>query len=257
MNRFTLRLGTMFLVGVLLVLITAGWASAASSYTVQSGDSLYFIAQRFGVTVNALKSANGISGEQIYPGQKLTIPGGGTSSGTKYTVVAGDTLYLIAERFGVSVDVIRRANNVWKDVVYPGQVLYIPGAQTALRATASRSFSRRDIDLLARTVHAEARGESYAGQVAVAAVVLNRIKDPRFPKTIPGIIYEPWAFSCVDDGQINLPADATAHKAVQDALNGWDPTYGAVYYWNPATATNKWVWSRPITTQIGNHIFAK
>lgn len=247
----------MFLVVVLFVLMTAGLASASSSYTVQSGDSLYFIAQKYGVTVNALKSANGIYSDQIYPGQQLAIPGSGTSISTKYTVVSGDTLYLISDRFGVSVDTIRRANNIWKDVVYPGQVLYIPGARTTMQMTASRGFARSDLDLLARAVYAEARGEAYEGQVAVAAVILNRTKNPNFPHTIPGIIYEPWAFSSVDDGQINLAPDATAYKAVQDALKGWDPTYGALYYWNPATATSKWVWSRQITTQIGNHIFAK
>lgn len=257
MNRFILRLGTVFLGVVLFFLMTAGSASAAGSYTVQNGDSLYIIAKKYGVTVSALKSANGISGNQIYPGRQLVIPGG-TSNSTRYTVASGDNLYLISRRFGVSLDVIRRANNIWKDVVYPGQVLSIPGARTTtVLTTVSRSIARRDIDLLARAVHSEARGEVYEGQVAVAAVVLNRMKNPNFPNTIPGIIYEPWAFSAVNDGQINLPADATAYKAVQAAIDGWDPTHGAIYYWNPATATNKWVWSRPITTQIGNHIFAK
>lgn len=255
MNRINLRLVQIFLVAVLFLQLTAGPAIAASSYIVQKGDSLYLIAQKNGVSVSALKAANGFSSDQIYPGSELVIPGAGGS--TKYTVVSGDNLYLIAKRFGVSVDSIRRANNIWKDVVYPGQVLYIPGARTALLTTASRGLARNDIDLLARTVHAEARGEVYEGQVAVAAVILNRLKNPNFPNTISGIIYEPWAFSAVDDGQINLKADATAHKAVQDALNGWDPTYGAIYYWNPATATSKWVWSRPITTRIGNHVFAK
>lgn len=256
MNRSVLKAGTLVLLGMLLVLMSAGFANAATSYTVQNGDSLFFIAQKYGVTVNALKAANGISGDQIYQGQHLTIPGS-TGNGARYTVVSGDTLFLISQRFGVSSDTIRRANNIWKDVVYPGQVLYIPGARTAVAMTASNGLSRSDTNLLARVVYAEARGEVYQGQVAVAAVILNRLKNPNFPKSIPGIIYEPWAFTSVDDGQINLTPDAAAYKAVQDALNGWDPTYGAVYYWNPATATSQWVWSRPITTRIGNHVFAK
>jgi len=246
-----------FLVGVLSVLLVAGLAEASTAYTVQSGDSLYLISKKFGVSVTAIKSANGLSGDEIYPGQKLAIPDGSTGSGTRYTVVKGDSLFLIAQRFDVSVDSIRKANNLWKDIVYPGQVLYIPGGSSRALTTVSRSFSRSDIDLLARAVHAEARGEEYKGQVAVAAVILNRVKSPDFPNTIPGVIYEPWAFTAVIDGQINLPANETAYKAVQDALNGWDPTYGALYYWNPATAQNKWVWTRTITVRIGNHVFAK
>ncbi len=248
---------TVFLVSVFSLFFLAGFAEAATTYTVQNGDSLYLISKKFGVTISAIKSANGLSGDEIFPGQKLFIPDGSAGSGTRYTVVKGDTLYLIAQRFGVSIDSIRKANNLWKDIVYPGQVLYIPGGSSRTVTTVSRSFSRSDVDLLARTVHAEARGEEYRGQVAVAAVILNRLKSPDFPNTVPGVIYQPWAFTAVNDGQINLPANETAYKAVQDALNGWDPTYGALYYWNPATAQNKWVWTRTITIQIGNHVFAK
>lgn len=117
--------------------------------------------------------------------------------------------------------------------------------------------SNKDLNLLARVIYAEARGEPYVGQVAIGAVVLNRVRDSRFPKTIAGVIYQPGAFTAVADGQINLEPNETAYKAARDALNGWDPTYGCVYYWNPATATSKWVWSRPIVTQIGKHVFAK
>ncbi|NLY98491.1 MAG: spore cortex-lytic enzyme, partial [Clostridiaceae bacterium] len=101
------------------------------------------------------------------------------------------------------------------------------------------------------------RGEPYIGQVAIGAVVLNRVKDSRFPKTIAGVIYQPGAFDAVSDGQINLSPDQTAFRAAQDALNGWDPTHGCVYYYNPSTATSSWIWSRPIMLQIGRHNFAK
>lgn len=116
-----------------------------------------------------------------------------------------------------------------------------------------------DTQLLARAINGEARGEPYEGQVAVGAVILNRTRDPRFPKTIAGVIYQPGAFTAVDDGQINTPLDpnSTVVKAAGDALNGWDPTNGCVYYWNPATATSKWIWSRQIVTQIGKHYFGK
>ena len=113
--------------------------------------------------------------------------------------------------------------------------------------------------LLARAINGEARGEPYEGQVAVGAVILNRVKDPRFPNTIAGVIYQPGAFTAVSDGQINVPIDpnSTVVKAARDALNGWDPTNGCVYYWNPATATSKWIWSRQIVKKIGKHYFGK
>ncbi|WP_290585104.1 spore cortex-lytic enzyme [Alicyclobacillus sp.] len=118
-------------------------------------------------------------------------------------------------------------------------------------------LSQSDLNLLTHVVYAEARGEPYVGQVAVAAVVLNRLHDPRFPHTIPGIVYQPGAFTSVQDGQINLQPDATARKAVLDAVHGWDPSHGAVYYFNPDTATSDWIWSRPQILKIGKHIFTK
>ncbi|NLL96947.1 MAG: spore cortex-lytic enzyme [Clostridiaceae bacterium] len=115
----------------------------------------------------------------------------------------------------------------------------------------------RNLDLMARVIYGEARGEPYEGMVAVGAVVLNRVADSRFPNTIPGVIYQPGAFDVVSDGQINLTPNDTAYRAARDALNGWDPTYGCIYYFNPATATSKWIWSRPIVVKIGKHNFCK
>ena len=112
-----------------------------------------------------------------------------------------------------------------------------------------------DLDLLARVVYGEARGESYVGQVAVAAVVLNRVESASFPNTIAGVVYQAGAFDCVADGQINLTPDDTAVKAAQDAMNGWDPTYGCLFYYNPATATSAWMLSRPVKLRIGDHNF--
>ena len=113
------------------------------------------------------------------------------------------------------------------------------------------------MNLLSRLIFGEARGEPYVGQVAVGAVVLNRVKSSSFPNTIAGVIYQNGAFDVVSDGQINLVQNSTAKKAAQDALNGWDPSYGAIYYFNPNTATNKWIWSRPMTVKIGKHRFCK
>ena len=124
-------------------------------------------------------------------------------------------------------------------------------------SNSSSSTNSNDLNLLSRLVYGEARGEPYTGQVAVAAVVLNRVKHSSFPNTISGVIYQSGAFDAVKDGQINLTPNSTAKKAAQDALNGWDPTYGAIYYFNPSTATNKWIWSRPMTVTIGKHRFCK
>lgn len=132
-----------------------------------------------------------------------------------------------------------------------------PPARRPVQTSGFRGFSERDIDLMARAVHAEARGEPYVGKVAVAAVILNRIESGAFPNTPAGVIFEPLAFEAVADGQIWLPPDRESRRAVIDALNGWDPTGGALYYFNPERATSKWIWSRPQIKRIGKHIFAK
>ena len=124
-------------------------------------------------------------------------------------------------------------------------------------SNSSSSTNSSDLNLLSRLVYGEARGEPYQGQVAVAAVVLNRVEHSSFPNTVAGVIYQSGAFDVVSDGQINLIPNDTAKKAAQDALNGWDPSNGAIYYFNPSTATNKWIWSRPMTVTIGKHRFCK
>ena len=111
------------------------------------------------------------------------------------------------------------------------------------------------LDLLARLISAEARGEPYEGQVAVGAVVLNRVNHPSFPNSVAEVIYQPGAFSCLDDGQFDEPVAESAYRAARDAVNGWDPSYGAIYYFNPVTATSKWIWSRPLIVNIGKHRF--
>ena len=122
--------------------------------------------------------------------------------------------------------------------------------------SSSSTSSSSDLYLLAKCVYAEARGEVYTGQVAIAAVILNRVKSASFPNTISGVIYQPYAFTAVADGQINLEPNSTAYQAARDALNGWDPTYGSLYYYNPRTATSSWIFSRRVTVVIGNHTFA-
>lgn len=130
------------------------------------------------------------------------------------------------------------------------------GMATATTASSTQGVNRSaDEYLLARTIHGEARGEPYVGKVAVAAVVLNRTRSQSFPNTVAGVVYQPLAFTAVADGQINLTPNKDSIKAARDALNGWDPTYGCLYYWNPVTATSKWIWSRKVMLKIGKHWF--
>lgn len=134
---------------------------------------------------------------------------------------------------------------------------------TSLMAEENTSYAATsrtsDVQLMARAINGEARGEPYEGQVAVGAVILNRVKNSKFPNTIAGVIYQAGAFTAVADGQINQPIEegSTVYKAAQDAQNGWDPTNGCIYYFNPQTATNKWIWSRPLVKTIGKHRFCK
>ena len=136
-----------------------------------------------------------------------------------------------------------------------------PRTLAAMGITSSSSgggrASNSDLNLLAHLIFAEARGEPYSGQVAVGAVVLNRVKSSSFPNSVAGVIYQPGAFDVVSDGQINYSPNSTAINAARDALNGWDPTYGCIYYFNPNTATSKWIWSRPYVITIGSHRFCR
>lgn len=129
------------------------------------------------------------------------------------------------------------------------------GGGNSSNSGGSGGASSSQVDLLARLISAEARGEPYSGQVAVGAVVLNRIKHPSFPNTLSGVIYQNGAFTCVTDGQFNQPVAESAYRAARDALNGVDPSGGAIYYFNPSTATSSWIWSRPLITVIGKHRF--
>ena len=155
-----------------------------------------------------------------------------------------------------AVKYFQRKNGLKVDGIAGTQTLNAMGITSSTSNQSSTSNSN-DVNLLSRLIYGEARGEPYTGQVAVGAVVLNRVKNSSFPNTIAGVIYQSGAFDVVSDGQINLTPNDTAKKAAQDALNGWDPTYGAIYYFNPATATNKWIWSRPMTITIGKHRFCK
>ena len=156
-----------------------------------------------------------------------------------------------------AVKYFQRKNGLTVDGIAGPATLRAMGIMTSTTSSSSSSSYNSNLNLLSRVIYGESRGEPYTGQVAVGAVVMNRVKSSSFPNTISGVVYQSGAFDAVRDGQINLTPDSTARKAAQDALNGWDPSYGAIYYFNPSTATNKWIWSRPMTVTIGKHRFCK
>ncbi len=160
-----------------------------------------------------------------------------------------------------AVKLFQRRNGLVVDGIIGDKTLKAMGISSSMlsggnSSSSSSKYNSSDVKLLARLIYAEARGESYQGQVAVGAVVLNRVKSSSFPNTISGVIYQPYAFTCVNDGQINLSPNQTAINAANDAMNGWDPTYGCLYYYNPKVATSSWIYSRKTVVTIGNHVFA-
>ena len=174
-----------------------------------------------------------------------------------YYTGAVDGIY--GQKTKEAVKYFQRRNKLTVDGVAGPKTLAAMGisASSSGSNTGSSSFTNSDVNLLAHLIYGEARGESYVGQVAVGAVVMNRVKSASFPNTMSGVIYQSYAFTAVNDGQINLTPNDTAKRAAQDAINGWDPTYGAIYYYNPKTATSSWIFSRTTTITIGNHVFAK
>lgn len=225
-------------------------AQASTIHTVLPGDGLWKIGVQHGVPYDVIRRNNGLTSNMLQVGQFLQIP-------ERYSVKSGDTLWKISQRYNISMDAIRNVNNLWDSSLLVGQVLYLP---TPL--TYAVTLSPEDLDLFQRLVSAEAKGEPFAGQVAVANVVLNRVKSPDFPHTVQSVIMQYYgsipAFSPVANGQINLPAVASAKEAVRIALLGYDHSVGAQFFYNPAlTSQTNWIRSRPLTRTIGNHAFAK
>ncbi len=198
-------------------------------------------------TVYALTLKQGSRGEQVKTMQ-TKLKNWGYYNGS----VDG----IFGKQTKTAVILFQKKNGLTADGIVGAKTLSALGMSSSSSGSTS-SYSNADVQLLARLIYGEARGESYVGQVAVGAVVMNRIKSSSFPNTMSGVIYQRYAFTAVDDGQINLTPDATSKKAAQDAMNGWDPSYGALYYYNPKTASSSWIFSRQTTVTIGNHVFAK
>ncbi len=212
----------------------------------------------------AVFAVGGIITPTTYSAYALVLKQGSTGATVKtlqqklknwgYYTGAVDGIY--GSKTAEAVKYFQRRNGLAVDGIAGPKTLAAMGISSGSSTTTS-SYSNSDVNLLARLIYGEARGESYVGQVAVGAVVMNRIKSSSFPNTMSGVIYQRYAFTAVDDGQINLTPNESAKKAAQDAMNGWDPTYGAIYYYNPKTATSSWIFSRQTTVTIGNHVFAK
>lgn len=222
----------------------------AATYKIQPGDSLYKIGVLFNTSTNNLMNNNNLKSTTIYPGQSLTV------SCKTYKVQSGDSLYLISRKHGIPLNNLRKANNVWNDYIYIGQTLNIPGVKAS---SGVINYSQSDVDLLARLITAEAEGEPYAGKVAVGAVVINRVQSSSFPNSINSVIYQRingyYQFTPVLNGHIYKPATADSVKAAYEALNGQDPTKGALFFYD-STVTNQWLLSKPVAISIDNLTFA-
>lgn len=224
-------------VAVLLVLFTMGMVAGTVAPSVNVN------------TTYALTLKQGSSGSQVRTMQ-TKLKNWGYYKGTV------DGIY--GPKTKEAVKYFQRKNGLVVDGIAGNKTLKALGMSTTGNSSSGNStYSDADVYLLARLIYGEARGESYVGQVAVGAVVMNRIKSASFPNTMSGVIYQKYAFTAVADGQINLTPNETAKKAARDAMNGWDPSYGAIYYYNPAVATSAWIFTRKTTVTIGNHVFAK
>lgn len=177
-----------------------------------------------------------------------------------HTVREGDTLYDIANEYRVALDELMQVNKLADSLIFPGVTLVLPEKAAAKEVLSRGSIPKEELMLLARVIHAEARGESFEGQVAVGAVVLNRLANPHFPKTITEIVFQKnsrvYQFSPVGDGSINLEPDERSIQAALQALAGNDPTKGALFFYNPELSRDRWIKTLPVITRIGNHVFA-
>lgn len=216
-KKLCLSLAVIFIVNILII----GLVQSVSAVTYKRGST--------GSTVSQIQKL--LKEQGFYSGDVDGVYGSRTEEAVKK----------YQQRYGLKVD----------GMAGPQTLQYL-GISSSGSATGSNST---DVALLARLISAEARGEPYTGQVAVGAVVLNRMEHPSFPNTMSGVIYQPGAFTCIDDGQFNQPVASSCYQAARDAINGWDPSGGAIYYFNPATATSKWIWSRPLIVTIGKHRF--
>lgn len=229
----------------------------ASNYTIEAKDTLYTISRMFNTNVNKLMTDNNLSSTMIYPGQVLNVPG------QTYTVKHGDTMYLIAQRLNIPFNTLRKANNQWGNLIYPGQLLVLPGTPSVNTSNSTSMiipYNNAEVNLLARLIAAEARGESYDAMVAVGGVVVNRVKSTEWPNSISAVINHVSGgyhqFTPVKNGEINKAPTDDSLKAAWAALYGKDPSNGALFFFDDSS-TNQWLWSKKMTARIGAMVFVK
>ena len=253
--RFIKKAALTVAVAVAVLFGAAGVSAAEVQFhTVTKGDTCYRIAQNYGVDLSAILNANGLNhGSILYPGRTVAVDSNAKNTpNANYTVKKGDSLHSIARANHTTADKLKQQNSLTADRIYIGQKLLVPQDNPA------SSLSEHDIYLMAKMIHAEARGESDKGQLAVGAVIMNRVKSASFPNTISGVLYQKNQFTAVNDGQFHAyEPNQKAYNAAYAAARGEDPTYGSLYYWNPAKTNNSWLNSKPILARIGNHVFAK
>lgn len=237
-KKFVIFAAVVFAVALSVGVTTYAVAEKQYADAVASYEAVETLVLKQGSTGDVVKKIQTkLKNWGYYTGKVDGIYGSGTKAAVKY---------------------FQRKNGLTADGIVGAKTLAALGISVSTTAAASQggAYSSSDTNLLARLIYAEARGETYTGQVAVGAVVLNRVKSSSFPNTISGVIYQPYAFTCVADGQINMSPNATALAAARDAMNGWDPSYGSLYYYNPSVATSGWIFSRKTVVTIGNHVFA-
>ncbi|MEJ6952010.1 LysM peptidoglycan-binding domain-containing protein [Natronospora cellulosivora (SeqCode)] len=248
-------------VGQFLYITSAVEDSEYMIYRVHAGDRLSSLAEYFSTSVSDIRSLNDLSSDNLSVGQELVIKVPDYSNHNynlvfDYQVEAGQNIHTIADNFDLSPWLLRYYNDLEHDVLRVGQNLEIPFSVSEDQISYSKSIDEKEMEYLRRAIFSEARGEPFIGQVAVGAVVINRVRSPLFPDTIEGIVFQPRQFEAVDDGQIWLEPNQTSRVAAEAALTAWDPTGGAIYYYNPRTATSEWIFTREVIIEIGEHYFA-
>lgn len=250
---------SLFTATVMLSIALSSATAFAADYTIAPKDTLYTISRLFNTSVSQIKADNHLTSDWIYPGQLLNVPG------AIYTVKSGDSMYLIAKNNGITLDTLRKANNKWDNMIIPGQKLVLPGSlsNSTISSVATKTvipYTKAEVDLLARLIAAEARGESYEAMVGVGGAVVNRVQSNDWPNSISSVINQVingyHQFTPVKNGQIQNSATDDSIKAAWAVLYGKDASNGAMFYFDDSS-TNQWMWSKTITARIDSMVFVK